>query len=115
MNDKQLYMYLGETINYTNPDAFASDVTIALLDPDDANQEISKEIFDGLVILWHIACDPFKTYLSLLGLTQSECARRFCIPLRTVQNWAGGERSCPLYLRLMMAEIMGIWDRGIMI
>lgn len=48
----------------------------------------------------------FRDFLAALGLTQTECARRFSIPLRTVQHWAAGDRDCPAYVRLMMAELL---------
>ena len=53
---------------------------------------------------------PFRDLLKAIGLTQTECSRRFEIPLRTVQHWAGGDRECPSYVRLMMAELTGIRD-----
>jgi len=51
---------------------------------------------------------PFRDLLSAMGLNQANCARRFNIPLRTVQNWAGELRQAPPYVRLMMAEITGL-------
>ena len=52
----------------------------------------------------------FRELLKRMGLRQTACSRRFRIPLRTVQGWALGERECPGYVRLMMAEIMGIYQ-----
>lgn len=40
------------------------------------------------------------------GYTQTALAKRFGIPLRTVQNWAGGQRSAPDYVVTMMIEIL---------
>ena len=51
---------------------------------------------------------PFRDLLKAMDLTQTECCRRFEIPLRTVQHWANGDRECPPYVRLMMAELTGI-------
>ena len=53
---------------------------------------------------------PFRDLLAALGLSQTECSRRFGIPLRTVQGWANETRHCPPYIRLMMAELTGIKD-----
>lgn len=39
-------------------------------------------------------------------LTQTELAKRFGIPLRTVQNWHGGQRVPPSYVVTMMGEIL---------
>lgn len=40
------------------------------------------------------------------GMTQTAFAKRFCIPLRTVQDWHRGERKCAEYIRKMMVEIL---------
>lgn len=108
MTDKQIYTIFDETANYTDPDAYASDIAMSLLDPEDPGQEVDLALVDKLRILWHVANDPFKDFLRLLGLNQTQCATRFCIPLRTVQNWAGEVRTAPDYIRLMMAELVGI-------
>ncbi len=108
MTDKQIYTLYGEASNYTDPDSYASDASLSLLDPDDPGQEADMALFEQLRILWYVANDPFKGLLNLMGLTQTECSIRFCIPLRTVQGWALGERTAPPYVRLMMAELTGI-------
>ena len=51
---------------------------------------------------------PFLTLLAEAGLSQSECARRFGIPLRTVQNWASGQRVCPDYTLNMMRQLVAL-------
>lgn len=108
MTDKQIYRLYGEAANYTDPDAFASDAALSLLDPDDPGQEVDMGLFEQLCTLWHIANDSFRALLERMGINQSQCSRRFCIPLRTVQDWAGERRQPPPYVRLMMAELTGI-------
>ena len=108
MTDKQLYRFYGEARNYADPDAFASDAALSLLDPDNPSQEVDMEAFEQLRTLWHVVNDPFKALLERMELTQTECSTRFCIPLRTVQGWALEERSCPPYVRLMMSELGGV-------
>ena len=49
-----------------------------------------------------------REILIATGMTQTALAKRFDIPLRTVQNWATGQRECPVYIRKMMMEILGI-------
>lgn len=110
MTDKKIYHMYAEAANYKDPNAFASDAAPSLLDPEDPGQEIDMVLFSGLQTLWHVANDPFRTLLERMGLNQSRCSARFCIPLRTVQGWALGERACPPYIRLMMAEAVGLLD-----
>lgn len=110
MTDKKIYHMYGLSENYKDPDAFASDAALSLLDPDNPGQEGDVEIFQQLRALWRVSNDPFKSLLARMGLNQTQCSVRFCIPLRTVQGWALGERTCPPYVRLMMAEAVGLLD-----
>lgn len=40
------------------------------------------------------------------GIGQTELARRFDIPLRTVQDWYAGRRVPPAYVVTMMDELL---------
>ena len=40
------------------------------------------------------------------GMTTSQLARRFNIPIRTAQEWARGDRTPPQYVLLMMDELI---------
>ena len=46
------------------------------------------------------------------GMTQRQLCERFEIPRRTVEDWARGVRTCPLYTRLMMQELLGMYKRA---
>ena len=48
----------------------------------------------------------FKAWLNAKGMGQSEFARKFNIPLRTVQNWAGEQRNPPAYIIEMAEKIL---------
>lgn len=39
-------------------------------------------------------------------LTRAQFSDLFCVPLRTVQSWELGERSCPYYVFRMMEELL---------
>jgi hypothetical protein len=110
MTDKQLSDIWADAQTAPDPDAFASDwaLSSAALDPEDPDQEIDLERFEQLRTLWHVAHDPFRDLLRRLGLRQIDCATRFCIPIRSVQDWTGERRTPPPYLRLMMAEAVGL-------
>lgn len=81
---------------YSDPAAYVNEWRSSHLSP------------DVLHTLWHVANDPFRDFLALLGLTMMECSNRFGIPYRTIQNWSDGNRNPPLYLRRMMAELAGL-------
>lgn len=42
-------------------------------------------------------------------LTRQQFSDLFCIPLRTVQSWELGERSCPYYVFRMMEELLEVY------
>ena len=45
----------------------------------------------------------FNELLTRSGMSQTNFAKYFGIPLRTVQNWTAGVRKCPDYLIELMA------------
>jgi hypothetical protein len=81
---------------YDSPDAFCSSM-LPLMDATQAN-DLRK--------IWIAVAAPFRDFLAKFGLTQAELSRKFSIPLRTIQDWAGERRSCPIYLRKMMATLL---------
>ena len=106
---EQLRFCMSESVAYEEAEAYASDMALssAFL-PEDENAAPDEELYTALVSLWRIFHVPFWDFLRLLEMSQTQVSKRFCIPLRTVQDWAGERRSCAPYIRLMMAEIVGI-------
>lgn len=45
-------------------------------------------------------------------LSRQQFSDLFCIPVRTVQSWELGDRSCPLYVFRMMEELLEIYKRS---
>lgn len=44
------------------------------------------------------------------GLTGRDICRRYGISYRTMEDWTSGRRTCPVYLRLMIQESLGIYS-----
>lgn len=109
MTDTQLTLAIKEAPNYTDPDAFASDILLsaAFLPPDDAQAQPDLTQADDLRRVWTVVAAPFRDFLELTGYTQVQLSRRFHIPFSTVNGWARNERHCPTYIRLMIAELCG--------
>ena len=113
MTTEQRCLAASEAANYSDPDAFVSDMILssAFLPPEDEAAEPDLSQIPGLRLIWGAVHAPFREFLATLDMTQSECSRRFGIPLKTVQNWASSSptarRECPVYVRLMMAELAG--------
>jgi DNA-binding transcriptional regulator YiaG len=47
-----------------------------------------------------------KDLCEFYGIGQTELARRFDIPRRTVQDWHAGRRTPPDYVAMMMEELL---------
>lgn len=110
MNNKLFAEIWADAQQIKDINSFVSDwaTSSQFLDPEDPDQKIDGGLVEQLGQLWKVANAPFRELLKLLGLSQTACSVRFCIPLRTVQGWALGERQIPSYTRLMMAELTGI-------
>ena len=61
--------------------------------------------------LWDAAHMTVRELCTAAGLTQTDFAVRFCIPKRTVEDWCAGKRTPPDYLRLMIADAIGLLPR----
>lgn len=108
MTDKTFYTIYSAALESTDRDAFASDWSLSSCFPEasDAlkNFEICGHIWD-LAHLTHLTVADVRAHT---GLTQAAFSTRFCIPLRTLQNWE--YRSCPPYIVLMLAHLTGMTD-----
>lgn len=73
--------------------------------------EISQnpdEIVDVLGKIHDIAHMSIRDMITASGLTQTEFATKFCIPRRTIEDWATGKRKPTDYIRLMIARLLGM-------
>lgn len=68
----------------------------------------SDRLVADLRNIYWLAHATFGDLLAAAGLKMTEAARRFDIPYRTIQNWRGGYRQCPDYLKYLMADALGL-------
>lgn len=66
------------------------------------------EIVQVLENIYDVARMSVREIIAHTGLTQAGFSAKFCIPLRTIENWATEKRDCPDYVRLMMCRELGI-------
>lgn len=108
MTDKLFARLWNDALEQPNADLF-----IAEYGCPDWFDEISTNPNELIIILLKIhetAHMSVREILSVSGLTQSAFSEKFCIPKRTVENWATGTRKCPDYLRLSFCRQLGIVD-----
>lgn len=110
MNNKIYRTCLSEALNYSDRDAYVSDLALSSIWEDEA-EEIPSDRIEWLGQLWDAVHRSVKDICKDAGMTQNATADYFCIPRRTFGNWCTGERECPIYTRLMMQEILGLFHR----
>lgn len=65
-------------------------------------------VVEKLRQIHRVAHVSVRAMLKDAKLTQQAFSVRFCVPKRTVENWAAGVNQCPDYLRLLFAMQLGL-------
>lgn len=102
---------LSEAANYTDRDAYISDLALSSIWEDEAGADIPRTRLDWLGQIWDAYHRSIKEIAAAAGMSQRKLAERFAIPYRTAENWCAqgdGRRECPLYVRMMMQECLGL-------
>ena len=107
MTDKQFYQAFREAFAYSDPDAFASDVALSSIFPTVKDDDLPV-LAEELRHVWRYAHITVREIVQHTGLSQTDFAARFAIPLRTLQGWISGSRECPPYVRLLLAKQCGL-------
>ena len=87
----------------TSRAAFLNSVTLSI--PDDANGCVDLDAETArLSTIWDLAHLAMRELVARAGLSQTAFAKQASIPRRTVQDWCGEKRTCPTYVRFLLAE-----------
>ena len=101
-------MYTAELFNMaTDPEAsreaFLNSVTLSV--PDDADGCVDLDAEKArLSTIWDVAHLSMRELVARTGLSQTAFAKQAGVPRRTVQDWCGEKRACPVYVRFLLAE-----------
>lgn len=110
MTINQYRTAVAETANYTDRDAYVSDLALSSIWGDPEGADIPADRIEQLSQIWDACHRSVKEIAAAAGLSCRKLAERFCIPYRTIENWSSGSRECPLYTRLMMQECLGLLE-----
>lgn len=109
--DKLFYTLFGEALASPDRDAFVSDWSLSSVWGDAPDADIPADRIDALQRLWDAAHLTIRDIRQHTGLSQAAFATRYCIPTRTLEDWERGVRSCPDYLRLLLAKDVGLYQK----
>ena len=114
MNKKLYSIFVTEAQNYTDRDAYISDMALSSLWGDPPDAPIPQDRLEKLGSIYDAVHRSVKDIAAASGMSVRAMAIRFCIPQRTIESWCSdGEsgRKCPLYTLLMMQECLGLLKR----
>lgn len=75
----------------------------------------ADQLYDVLKSIHCAAHYPIKSMIKDYGFTKASFSHRFCVPIRTVENWCAKTNKCPGYTRLLFLNALGysILPKGI--
>ena len=111
MTDKQFLFCVQEAPNYSDRDAYISDICLSSVWEYETETKIPQERIDKVGRIFDACHRSVSDIASAAGLSHRKLAERFCVPYRTVENWCTGVNACPQYTRLMMQECLGLISR----
>ncbi len=63
--------------------------------------------------LWRLLEMSMREIVAYSKLDMAKFSRRYCIPYRTLQAWCDGTNPCPIYIKMMLGEILKMYSRVI--
>ncbi len=98
------------------PDSTFAALWSAALSVPDRDVFLSDPAFSAVPLdergsVWDVAHMTIRGIRQHTGLSQAKFALHFCIPRRSVEDWEAGARTCPDYLRLLLAQAVGLYQR----
>lgn len=111
MTDKLLNTLWTAALDCADRDTYVSDWALSFAWGDALEADVPAARVEELGHLWDAAHLTIRDIRAHTGLSQAAFAARYCIPRRTVENWESGVRSCPDYLRLLLAQVTGLYTR----
>ena len=112
MTTKQYRLCVTEAQNYNDRDAYISDVLLSSVFCGTAGDQAPTRMTDAIGSIYDAVHRSVTDIAAAAGTTNRKLAERLCIPVRTVENWSSGARSCPVYVSLLIQQAIGIYDPG---
>lgn len=112
MTDYQFYALYTAALESTDRDAYLSDWSLSSIWEDEEGTDSPAKRIEQVAAIWDVAHLTVRQIRKHTGLTQAAFGTRFVIPRRTIQNWESGTNECPAYVRLLLAQAVGLYSRG---
>ena len=111
MTNKQFYTLFSDATEQADRDVFVSDWALSSIwSAEDPLADPGEDLIEQIGVVWDTAHLSIREMRTKTGMSRTQFAERFLIPLKTLEGWELG-RPCAPYIRLMLAEILGIYKR----
>lgn len=111
MTDKLFNTLWTAALDCADRDTYVSDWALSSAWGDAPEADVPADRVEELGHLWDAAHLTIRDIRAHTGLSQAAFAVRYCIPCRTIENWESGDRKCADYIRLLLAEAVGLYAR----
>lgn len=109
MTSNQFNFCVQNAMDFTDPDAYVSELALSDIWGDAPDAPIPQERLDDLQKIYAAVNRNVRDIAAAAGISHRKLAERFCVPYRTMESWCSGDRQCALYVRLMMQECLGLY------
>lgn len=108
MTINQYRACIAEVFAYAERDFFVSDLALSEIWGDAPEDPIPDARLAALGLIWDAAHRTVPEIAKAAGFSNRKLAARFCIPYRTVEDWAAERREPPFYVRLLLQQCLGL-------
>lgn len=113
MENKVFNLLWNEALIDNDCETYVSNWALSSIWGDSSDEGVPVNRIDTLEGIWNAAHLSFRDIRNHTGLTRAEFCRSYCIPIRTVEDWESGTRSCPDYLRLLLMQDVGMYKKPV--
>lgn len=108
MTNEQFSTCVAETQNYSDRDAYISDLSLSSMWGDAEDAPVPEQRIADLGQIWDAAHRTFRDIAAAAGTSVRQLAMRYAIPRRTAENWSSGENAPQLHELLAIQQCEGL-------
>lgn len=108
MTPKQFSVAWSEVSNYTDRDAYISDLVLSSMWGDAPESDIPDDRICALGRIWDAARMTPSGLVKASGLTRAAFADLYGISYDTLTKWCLGSRPMPNHVHVMLARLLGL-------
>ena len=102
--------FLTDSLSYTNKNQYITEMMNSHIWKSNDNNATFSDVTEILGDIYDAAHISVKGIAIKADLSSRYLSERFCIPYSTMDNWITESSICPLYVKLMLQECLGLYN-----